>query len=139
METNDLDGILAEMGRVMDRLAALPDDAFEDRHQLKEEQKRLRERAATARIGAAIDRPSLEAELAHLLTRWDALQKNRIDVVLQSGGGSQGGDAFSGAHAVRVNQQIDAAMGRQEIEDRIADIRRLLEEKTLNLEPGASS
>jgi hypothetical protein len=36
----------------------------------------------------------------------------------------------SGAHAVRVNQQIDAAMGRREVEDAIADIRRLLEEKT---------
>lgn len=130
METNDLDGIVAEMGRVMDRLAGLPDDAFEERHLLKEQQKSLRERAAIARIGAAIDRPALEAELEHLLTRWDALQKNRIDVVLQSGGGSQGGDAFSGAHAVRVNRQIDAAMGRQQIEDRIADIRRLLEEKT---------
>jgi hypothetical protein len=126
---HELDGILAEMGRVMDTLSALPEDALDERLRLQQEQKRLRAEAAQAREGVTVDRESLEAELEGLLERWDALQKQRIDVVMQSGGGSQGGDAFSGAHAVKLNQQIDAAHGRAGVESRIAEIRRLLEEK----------
>lgn len=123
----ELDQILAEMGRVMDDLGALADDAFEERLQLLQEQKRLRVRAAEVRAGAPINREALEAELAGLLDRWDGIQDQRIDVVMQSGGGSHGGDAFSGAHAVRMNQEIDRALGRDQIELRIAEIRRLLE------------
>ena len=116
------------MGRVMDALSALPEDALDDRLRLQQEQKHLRAEAARAREGVAVDRKSLEAELEGLLERWDGLQKQRIDVVMQSGGGSQGGDAFSGAHAVKLNQQIDASHGRAGVESRIAEIRRLLEE-----------
>lgn len=122
----DLDQVLSEMGVIMDRLGSLPDDAFEERFQLRQRQKQLRALAAELGEATPPDRSSLEAELEHLLHRWDGIQKERIDVVAQSGGGSQGGDAFSGAHAVRVNQQIDAARGRNEIESRIAEIRRLL-------------
>lgn len=122
----ELDQVLAEMGRVMDELAALEDDAFDQRFRLLQEQKRLRVRAAELREGAPVNREALEAELASLVDRWDAIQEQRIDVVLQSGGGSQGGDAFSGAYAVRMNQEIDQALGRDRIESRIAEIRRLL-------------
>ena len=123
----ELDQILADMGRVMDDLEALADDAFDERLRLLQEQKRLRVRAAEVRAAAPINRAALEAELAGLLDRWDGIQDQRIDVVMQSGGGSQGGDAFSGAHAVRMNQEIDQALGREQIELRIAEIRRLLE------------
>ncbi|NNC40041.1 MAG: hypothetical protein HKN95_05035 [Acidimicrobiia bacterium] len=123
----ELDQILADMGRVMDDLGALADDAFDERLRLLQEQKRLRVRAAEVRAAAPINRAALEAELAGLLDRWDGIQDQRIDVVMQSGGGSQGGDAFSGAHAVRMNQEIDQALGREQIELRIAEIRRLLE------------
>ena len=123
----ELDQILADMGRVMDDLGALADDAFEERLRLLQEQKRLRVRAAEVRSAAPINREALEAELAGLLDRWDGIQDQRIDVVMQSGGGSQGGDAFSGAHAVRMNREIDQALGRDQIELRIAEIRRLLD------------
>jgi hypothetical protein len=123
----ELDQVLADMGRVLDDLGALGDDAFERRLQLLQEQKRLRVRAAELRATAPINREALEAELEGLLDRWDGIQDQRIDVVMQSGGGSQGGDAFSGAHAVRMNQEIDRALGREQIESRIAEIRRLLE------------
>jgi hypothetical protein len=126
MLSDDLNALLAEMGRVLDQLAALPDDAFDDRMRLQSEQERLR--AALAILGerATVDRPSLEAELEGLLARWDALQSQRIDVVMQSGGGSFGGDAFSGAQAVELNRKIDASHGREAIEVRIAEIRQLL-------------
>ena len=125
---DQLSGILAKMGELMDRIAALPDDAYEERLQLQEEQKRLRAEAARLRERAPVDRQSLEAELEGLLARWDGLQSQRIDVVMQSGGGSQGGDAFSGAHAMNLNRQIDEAHGRRAVEDRIAEIRRQLED-----------
>ncbi len=126
----ELDRLLAEMGRVADDLAALPDDDFEGRYRLRQEQERLRARAKELRDAAPIDRASLQAELEALTARWDSVQGQRIDVVMQSGGGSQGGDAFSGAFAVRMNREIDAALGRDEIEARIKEIRRLLARPT---------
>lgn len=125
----DLDQVFQEMGRIADRLAALPVEAFAERLELRQRQEQLRLTASDLSARAPVDRHALQAELEHLLGRWDALQKERIDVVAQSGGGSQGGDAFSGAHAVRVNLQIDAARGRDQIESRIAEIRRLLDSK----------
>ncbi len=121
----DLDEVLVEMRRVMERLSALPDDAFAERVELQHEQKLLRSRAAVLREGAAIDRVSLEAELAGLIARWESLQGERIDVVTQSGG-SYGGDTLSGMHAMELNRQIDASHGRDRIEARIAEIRHLL-------------
>jgi hypothetical protein len=125
----DIDQVLQEMGANADRLASLAEDAFDERLELRQRQEQLRLIASDLSARAPVDRHALQAELDHLLGRWDALQKERIDVVAQSGGGSQGGDAFSGAHAVRVNLQIDAARGRDQIESRIAEIRRLLDSK----------
>ena len=121
--------MIQEMGRIADRLASLPESAFEERLELRQRQDQLRATALELGESAPVDSKALQVELDHLLRRWDALQKERIDVVAQSGGGSQGGDAFSGAHAVRVNRQIDAARGRDQIESRIAEIRRLLDTK----------
>ncbi len=121
----DLDEVLAEMRRVMERLSALPDEAYAERVELQHEQKLLRARAAVLRESAPIDRESLEAELASLIARWEGLQGERIDVVTQSGG-SYGGDTLSGMHAIELNRQIDASHGRDQIEARIAAIRHLL-------------
>lgn len=128
MEIENLDRVLARMGELLDRLAALPEDAFEERRAISEEQERLRGQAARIRESAPVDREALTAELESLVERWDAIQDQRIDVVMQSGGGSQGGDAFSGVYAMKLNKQIDVAQGRHEIEARIKEIRRLLGE-----------
>jgi hypothetical protein len=125
MGVNDLDEVLAKMVGVMERLSALPDDAYAERVELQHERERLRNQAAVLREGAAIDRVSLEAELAGLIARWESLQGERIDVVTQSGG-SYGGDTLSGMHAMELNRQIDASHGRDRIEARIAEIRHLL-------------
>lgn len=126
MDVENLDGVLARMGELLDRLAALPEDALEERQEISEEQERLRGHAAQIRESAPVDRRSLTAELGALVERWDALQDQRIDVVMQSGGGSHGGDAFSGVYAMKLNKQIDIAQGRAQIEARIKEIRRLL-------------
>ncbi|MDH5372461.1 MAG: hypothetical protein OEX97_05920 [Acidimicrobiia bacterium] len=126
MDSSGIDRVLADLGAVMDRIAALPEDDFAGRIQLGQEQKRLRRQAALWREGVAVDRQMLEAELERLTARWQELQDQRIDIVMQSGGGSQGGDAFSGAHAMELNRKMDVAHGRDQIEARIAEIRRLL-------------
>lgn len=128
MGTADLDEVLAKMVSVMERLAALPDDAFAERLELQHEQDRLRNQAAVLRDGAAIDRASLEAELASLIERWEQLQGERIDIVTQSGG-AYGGDTVSGLHAMELNRRIDASGGRGRLESRIAEIRDLLAER----------
>lgn len=125
MGVNDLDEVLAKMVGVMERLSALPDDAYAERMELQHERESLRNQAAVLREGTAIDRVSLEAELAGLIARWESLQGERIDVVTQSGG-SYGGDTLSGMHAMELNRQIDASHGRDRIEARIAEIRHLL-------------
>ena len=127
MGNSDIDQVLADLGAVMDRIAALPEDDFEGRIQLGQEQKRLRRQAAIWREGVAVDGQLLEAELESLIARWQDLQEQRIDIVMQSGGGSHGGDAFSGAHAMELNRKMDVAHGRDQIEARIAEIRRLLD------------
>jgi len=67
------------------------------------------------------------AELAELTSEWDRVASERIDVVKQSGGGSQGGDFGFAADAMRINRAIDADRGRAVIESRIKELRNLLE------------
>lgn len=56
--------ILAEMGSVMDRIAALPADAFAERHPLIERQAELRTLLATAQVEAGRNATEAWAEQA---------------------------------------------------------------------------
>ncbi len=70
---------------------------------------------------------SLELELAEAERRWLLLQAERIDPVRHAGGGDFGGDVRAGADVIYMNKKIDAAQGREELETRIAELRRLIE------------
>ncbi len=56
--------ILAELGAVMDQLAALPSDAFADRLALLDRQEELRELLAQAQVEAGRDAEEMWAEQA---------------------------------------------------------------------------
>jgi hypothetical protein len=56
--------ILAELGSVMDELAALPSDAFSDRMALLDRQSELRELLAFAQVEAGRDAEEMWAEQA---------------------------------------------------------------------------
>lgn len=122
-----LDDVLAELAAIRDRLQETVDAA--ERAGLLDRREELRR---LARDAAPHSRRDLEQELQRLVAAWDRLQQQRIDPVKQAGGGSTGGDFGFAADAVRLNQRIDEAGGRDELERRIREIKarlRQLEER----------
>ena len=112
-----LDQILAELASIRDRLEDAVDgnarvDLLERREELRNE----------ARQAAPATRAELEGELDRLHKAWDRLQKQRIDVVKQAGDLAAGNFGFT-ADAMRLNQQIDVAAGREELEGRIRELK----------------
>lgn len=71
----------------------------------------------------------LETELEELERRWTALQQQRVDPVRQAGGGGEGTFGFA-TDAWSLNQKIDESAGRSEIESRIAEIKRILVDRS---------
>lgn len=119
---NPLDDILAELSQIRDRLAEAIDAA--ERIDLHERRKELRRRARQAQPASPAE---LRARLDRLVAAWDELQRRRIDVVKQAGDLAAGNFGLT-SDAVRLNQQIDLAAGRQELEERIRNLRARLEE-----------
>ena len=112
-----IDDILAELGRIRDRLTDELDRM--ERSQLLERQEELR---AEARRVAPEGQRDLEYQLARLVEAWDRLQRQRIDVVKQAGDLAAGNFGFA-TDAVVLNRQIDAAAGREELEARIRELK----------------
>jgi len=112
-----IDRILEELASIRDRLELAVDaservDLLERREELHRE----------AREAAPTSRAELKEQLDRLVKAWDRLQKQRIDVVKQAGDLAAGNFGFT-ADAVRLNQQIDFASGRDELEGRIRELR----------------
>jgi len=112
-----IDRILEELASIRDRLEQAVDaservDLLERREELHRE----------AREAAPTSRAELKEQLDRLVKAWDRLQRQRIDVVKQAGDLAAGNFGFT-ADAVRLNQQIDFASGRDELEGRIRELR----------------
>ncbi|MDP8958620.1 MAG: hypothetical protein M3N51_05325 [Actinomycetota bacterium] len=122
-----LDEVRAELADIQERLIQLPDDAFGERLELKSRQEELRAEAAQLRSRVPETRKELEEELAALERQLDRLFQEHVDVVGQAGGSDAGDFGFT-ADAFHINKQIDQAGGREGLQDRIAEIRRRLEE-----------
>lgn len=112
-----LDQILAELASIRVRLEEAVDaDVRLDLQERREELHR------EARRAAPNPRAELERQLDRLDKAWDRLQKQRIDVVKQAGDLAAGNFGFT-ADAVRLNQRIDIASGREELERRIRELK----------------
>jgi len=121
----DIDTILGELTAIRERLSEeLDRDEYADLLARQDELRR------EAREAVPVTRDALEAELRRLVAAWDRLQKQRIDPVKQAGGGSAGGDFGFTSDAFRLNQAIDAAGGREELELRIRDVKARLSTAT---------
>ncbi len=112
-----VDRILEELASIRDRLEQAVDaservDLLERREELHRE----------AREAAPTSRAELKEQLDRLVKAWDRLQRQRIDVVKQAGDLAAGNFGFT-ADAVRLNQQIDVASGRDELEGRIRELK----------------
>lgn len=128
---SDIDAILRELGEIDQKLEDLPADAFDERITLRSRHEELRQEAAQLAAAAADDRPTseIQAELGALRHQLQQIEDGKIDVVVQSGGGSAAGPGAEGLGAIGLNQQIEAAQGADEIRGRIEHLRRLLEQR----------
>ncbi|NNC74568.1 MAG: hypothetical protein HKN93_03565 [Acidimicrobiia bacterium] len=127
MET--LEHLLAGLSEVHGRLLALPDDAFAERYALLLQRDALRDKVAEHHQGFDESRSTedLIAELDALRDRARLIEKDRIDVVKQHGGGSWGAAAGAdGWGAVQLNASIEEAQGLPKIRTRIGRIKGIL-------------
>lgn len=119
------DEIWRELSRIRELLESGSDQ--ETRAGLTRRRDELREQARLVALSSE-STEALEAELEALGERWDRLQRMRIDIVQQSGGGAEHG-IDNARDAMRINEEIDRSQGRAEIEARIGAIRRILEDR----------
>ena len=95
---------------------------------MEKERDTLRSRAAEFSSRIESDRPveDIERELAALQAQVTAINKSKIDMVMQSGGGTNAGAGADGMGGVVLNQKIGAAGGLDRIKVRIAHLEALL-------------
>ncbi|NNF68178.1 MAG: hypothetical protein HKN01_00270 [Acidimicrobiia bacterium] len=137
METLDL--LLAELSEVHRKLLELPDDAFAERHELLLTRDVLRDEMSRHHLDFDESRPSADllAELEALRARVKEIEKDRIDVVKQHGGGSWGAAAGAdGWGAVQLNQAMDEARGLPAIRSRIGRIKGVLIDRGVDVTEG---
>lgn len=125
-----LDDINRELAEIQDRLLAAADDGFAEKHRLLVRRDELREMAAGHRIDLDADRSDADllAELAARRSQLAAVERDRIDMVMQSGGGGSG-SGYEGWGGAQLNQQIDQGQGRDEIVARIGRLTSILADR----------
>ena len=114
---SDLDRILEELSSIRDRLQEAINDA--ERVDLVDRRDELR---IEARRAAPASPGELEEQLDRLVKAWERLQKQRIDVVKQAGDLAAGNFGFT-SDAMLLNRQIDEAAGRDDLEQRIRELK----------------
>ncbi len=133
-DPGDLSRKLAE---VQDRLLALPDDAFAERWELRKQQDELRQKAASFAVALDAERSDedLLTELRALRQQMKAIEKQRIDLVQQSGSGGATTSEMSSLGGVKLNKGIDDAMGLPKIKARIGVIKGILIDREVDIPP----
>ena len=128
--------LIRKLADVQDRILALPDDAFAQRWELRKEQDDLRSQAQE--FAYAMDEDKSDDELlAELRARRDqmkVIERQRIDLVGQAGGGSMSGE-MGNLGGVKINRGIDDAMGLPGIKARIGVIKGVLEDRGVDVPP----
>ena len=127
----DIDHITAELARIDAELRALPDDAFEARFRLRQEQDHLREKAAKFAQDIDNDRSDedLLAELRGLRSQLSQIEAQKIDLVTQAGGGAPGASNMTNLGGVDINQRIMESSGAGRIQARIGRIKGILADR----------
>lgn len=119
----EADQIWAEIQQINSMLETTSSNS--ERQHLLERKRVLQTRARTL-AADGVSELELELELAEAERRWILLQGERIDPVRHAGG-DFGGDIRAGVDVIYMNKKIDAAQGREALEARIAELRRMIE------------
>jgi len=124
----DVDEIRVRLGEIQTELINLPDDAFGERHRLREEQDRLRTKVRTQAADLDKDRTTedLLNELGGLRAQMKSIEKMRIDLVMQAGSGGATSAEMGNLGGVKINKGIDDAQGLPAIKARIGLIKGIL-------------
>jgi hypothetical protein len=123
--------ITRELADIQKQLIELPRDAFAERYELQKRQDDLR---AIARSGgnpldAERKTEELLAELAGLRSQVRSIEKQRIDLVTQAGGGGATTSEMGNLGGVQINKGIGDAHGLPRITARIGVIKGILADR----------
>jgi len=118
---------------VQDQLIALPDDAFAERYELRKDQDELRRQASEFSYALYEDKfdDELLDELRALREQMKAIEKQRIDLVVQAGSG--GVSNMGNLGGVAINKGIDDAMGLPRIKAKIGRIKGVLKDRGVHV------
>lgn len=123
--------ITKELADLHRQLAELPDDAFAERVEIRRRQDELR---ASAQAGdnpmdAGRTSEDLLDELSGLRARMRTIERQRIDLVTQAGGGGASTGEMGNLGGVAINKAIGDAHGLSQITARIGVIKGLLADR----------
>ena len=127
--------IFRELADVQKALLDLPDDAYAERFELRKRQDELR---AIARSGdnpmdAGRSNEELLGELRALRTQMKSIEKQRIDLVTQAGGGGSSTSEMGNLGGVKINIGIDDALGLPRIKSRIGVLKGILSDRGVDV------
>jgi hypothetical protein len=122
--------VTAQLAEVHLRLTGLPDDAFAEKYRLIKKRSSLRAEAANfaEMIDSERSDEDLLRELSALRSQMQSIEKKRIDLVMQAGGGSVSGE-MGNLGGVQINKGIDDAFGLPRIKARIGIIKGTLSDR----------
>lgn len=121
-----LDDLLDSLREVEEQLAAASGD-FDETIELREKQRELR--AAATRLGQnARTRTEIARELEHLKRLRHELLSGHVSVGHVGGGNGPGGGGMEPRDVFAMNEAIDKAWGRDELEERIEKLEAQLED-----------
>jgi hypothetical protein len=132
--TND---IATRLAVVHDAIRELPDDAFAEKYELLKEQDKLREEAAQYAVDLDAQRSDVDllAELSGLRSQLKQLEKQKIDLVTQAGGGAPGTGNMGNLGGVALNAQMMEASGANRLQARIGLIKGILMDRGVDIPP----
>ena len=128
--------VTRELADVQRQLLDLPSDAFAERYELQKRQDELRSEVRGDSRVFYEDRTSdsLLNELEALRSQMAAIERQRIDLVIQAGGGTVAGN-MGNLGGVEINKGIDDAHGLPQIKSKIGIIKNILGERGVEVPP----
>lgn len=125
--------IVARLVAVNDAIWALPEGAFSEKHRLLKQRDQLREEAAQFAVDMDAQRPDkdLLAELSGLRSQFKEMEKQKIDLVSQAGGGSDTGE-MGNLGGIALNARMMEANGANRIQARIGLIKGILTDRGID-------
>lgn len=127
--------LIRELAEVNQEIWALPDDAFAEKYELLKKRDSLRERAAEYAVDADKERSTADllSELSGLRFQLDQIEKQKIDLVTQAGGGASGASNMTNLGGVLLNAKIMEASGAGRLQSRIGVIKGVLIDRDVDI------